>query len=1050
MNKLFNMNLIKLRILVCLTILCVCPVFAQSKVIKGKVIDANTNESLPGVTITGTQTGAISDIEGEFQISINTSDDNSVLSFSSIGYKAKKVKIDPNSSYLEVRMEEDTHELEGVVVVGYGVQKKVTLTGSVGSVGEKPFLDKPTNNAVSSLQGQIPGLTIMKGNSVPGDENWDIKIRGSASINNTRPLVIIDGIPAVDQDELFYLNASDIENISVLKDASASIYGARAAGGVILVTTKKGKAGKTQLTYNGNMSLSYLGRNRPVMSVQQWITTLDEAYTNIGRPEENPFGQYKDYFLNPDNGATVLNPGPFNDTYDICFFDTDWKKVLYGNGVYTTHDVALSGGSENNNYYVSFGYTHQDDILKVKLYDDKYSLRLSDNMKLLNNKLNVGIKMTFEQEDRLKPSLLENGFGAYSAWVVQPGMPVYTQSGNYYAWGGQPSLLGALGSCGNFTEVWHRLNTGVDATYSITKELSLTGQLGLNYWWYNAEKQVKQATFYSYDDQWSMQYPNINDTEYGTARDLHRHKTYQLYATYEKNIHQAHNFKWMLGGSAEDEKYQWLNVNVKNITSDLLSLTAGDKSTLGYGENKYAWSLASVFSRLNYDYKGKYLIEGNFRSDGASQFIKEKRWKSFGGVSLGWRASEESFMKNLNFFDNLKWRGSYGNSGNQSGISYYDYIQFLSFGNSYPFGDSYTKTRTAGLGSLASPLRTWETIVSGNLGLDFAFLHNRLSGSVDIFRKKNINMLIGLTYPAQIGADVPASNNGKMTTKGFEINLTWSDKIGKDFKYSLTGNLADAKTVIDYIDGGSAINVFGPTFARQGYPINAYFGYVYDGVIRSQEELDAYKETFPNGGLPADLGIGDAKYLDANGTGHFDRSGTENLVYIGSQDPRYTYGINLNMEYKGFDFTTFFQGVGDIWTFRADNKPFVAWWNNASSGFYGNTYNNNPESPLYNSGAYYPRIMAGGDVKTYNWDRMSTMNVINQAYCRLKNISLGYTFPQQWLDKAGISKLRVYVTGTDLWEWVKNDDGYDPERIGDNYKKHPAVRSVSFGINLNF
>ena len=308
-------------------------------------------------------------------------------------------------------------------------------------------------------------------------------------------------------------------------------------------------------------------------------------------------------------------------------------------------------------------------------------------------------------------------------------------------------------------------------------------------------------------------------------------------------------------------------------------------------------------------------------------------------------------------------------------------------------------------------------------------------------------MLVALLYPSQLGADVPTSNNGKMTTQGFEVQLMWADRIGKDFKYSVTASVADAKTIINYIGGGSAIEAFGATFAREGYPMNSYFGWMYDGVIRNEAELAAYKERFPNGGLPSNLAVGDAKYLDANNTGHFDLDGFENCVFIGSQNPRYVFGANINMEYKGFDLTVFLQGVGDIWTYRHDNKPYVAWWLNGASTFYGNTFNNAPESPRYNPDAYYPRLTVDGTLNKNNWGRMSTINVINQAYFRLKNISLGYTFPKKL---TGDVKLKIYVTGTDLWEWVKNDDGYDPERIGENYKRHPGIRSVTFGLNLNF
>jgi TonB-linked SusC/RagA family outer membrane protein len=499
----------------------------------------------------------------------------------------------------------------------------------------------------------------------------------------------------------------------------------------------------------------------------------------------------------------------------------------------------------------------------------------------------------------------------------------------------------------------------------------------------------------------------------------------------------------MVGGSYEKNELKNTTAGRYNIVSDNvwdLNLGVGDMYSKG-GANH--WAIGSYFSRLGYVLDDKYMLEANLRFDGSSRFqLSDKRWGMFPGVSVGWRLSKESFMQDISWINELKLRGSYGKVGNQDGIGLYDFIQQINLGGVYPFGAG-RQDPAATLQGMVAYNRTWETVVNKNVGVDATLLRNKLTFSFDYFNKINNDMLINVTYPSMLGATPPSSNAGELKTWGFETSLGWKDNVG-DFQYSARVILSDAENKLVNL-GGANTYTLGMNNTREGYPINSYFAYVFDGIIRTQKELDDYKKLE---GVPSGIGIGDARFKDLNGDGkislYSDKAGTDgDVTYVGNTAPRYSYGINLGAKYKGFDFGVFFQGVGKRTLFRVGvySMPWSDWWRQPPAFYYGKTWNEDRPN------AEYPRL-SFGDIRWWNY-QPSTMQKINAAYVRLKNLQLGYSLPANLIRKVALTNARIYVSGQDLWEKHHVLGGWDPESAdwGGNY---PFQRYYSFGIDITF
>lgn len=1115
-------------LLALLALIAQLPVFAQngSNTVTGKITDAVTGQPVSGATvrIKGNAKGVSTDAAGSFTIKVIAP---ATLVISYVGYADQEISASADLS--AIRLRQVTKDLGEVVVVGYGTQKKATLTGAVSTVTAQTFQDRgPIASPVAALQGQVPGVVVTRSSAAPGREAWNFQVRGATSVNNTDPLIIIDGIPIStplygatpsgvtpgtpvnsnpgntglgvtmnSANALSSLNPSDIESISVLKDAAASIYGSRAAGGVVLITTKKGKSGKPVLQYEGTVSTKIKGLMYKLANGPQWGQGIMAALTNdyFGSPNKSyiwyrmgslmnnaPDSGYIDlnytYTVDPATGkltyvgtpvapaSNPANPG-FGDVKDITFFNTNWNDILWGGGaVSNTHNLSLSGRTEKSGYRLSLRYSDDGSLLKWGNNSNKlYNIRLTNDWNI-TDKLKLETNLSVEENDVVMPTALTNGnvLGNY----MQPGFPTITKNGQPYAWGTQydPNWQAKLG--GSTKEGNTRIYGNVGLTYAITRHLRFIGKVAYDPSITDVKAQSKVIHWWNYAG--TIQAPDAPTQANGYyQRQTTTDKYYNLngYFEYRNTFKASHDLVVTAGSQYERDEYDYYSAKTTSLTNDnvpSLGLSIGDPTTKSVNELQSHWALGSYFGRLNYAYKGKYLFEAQARYDGSSRFAPEDRWKMFYGFSAGWRIIDQEFMKKQNVFSDLKLRASWGQVGNQNGIGLYDYINTL--GSTVTGGSASSGVPLLGANpvvyitpssSLVSLNRTWETIQNENAGVDFSLFQSRLSGSFDYYIRNNNNMLIGITYPSVVGASAPASNSGHLRTWGWETSLGWRDKIGK-LTYHVAATVSDNRNKLVYYGGATVINP-GYNTAVQGYPIGSIFGLKYAGRIQDQKTADAVNAIGAgnNIGLPLKVGSqlgarpGDNYYVDVNHDGKLTTPG--DLVYLGRDDPRYVYSFNLGLEWNGFDFSTVFQGVGARAVYRGYNVvevPYQNLYQGEGAYWVGNTWTSS------NTKAFYPNLSANQNGQTYNTYNYQTSSwsgtVQNGAYIRLKNLVLGYTIPQSLIEKFKLQRVRIYFSGQDLWEKTHMHDGWDPEasRTISNLERYPFYRYLTFGLNVTF
>lgn len=1031
----------------------------QSVSVKGKILDADGNPVI-GASILekGTVNGVITDMDGNFALNVSSKDAVVVVSY--IGYQTVELKAsDPNLAVLTLR--EDSEMLEEVVVVGYGTQKKETLTGAVTVVTDKMMQGKGSlSSPLQAMQGQVPGVTITRNSTAPGDESWSMSLRGAVSVNSTEPLIVIDGVAYESTNALRNINPSDIQSINFLKDASAAIYGSRAAGGVVLITTKQAEEGKTRIEYNASYTAKFVGLQPELMSLSEWANAVIEARTNDGYTDSDQWIQYAKFALRNQGKYVDLNNSSnpfgsnFSDVLDFVFMDTDWTDVLFGNASSTQHDISVSGGTEKNLYRLSLGYMYDGSNLKWgNNNNQRFNLRLTNKFKL-TDWFEWESVIAYNRQDQVSPSRLsETLTGSYP----QPGLPATTIDGKPYSWGTwlSPVWYAELGG-DNRLKV-SEVNISEKLTFHLMKGLDLIGNVGYNTSSANRDIQKKAITSYNYAGTEENTAPTVSqqsESSYEKTNSRRDFYSFSGYVNYAKDFEGGHNINVMAGTQYELTEYDYFGVSVEDIQNSLETINGSGEVSLTDGVGtKYHEAIMSVYARLNYNYKSKYLAEGNFRYDGSSKF-QEGRWAPFYGVSLGWRLSEEKFMDwSKDWLDEFKIRVSYGVVGNQSGIDRYEGQQLYNFlsQSGALLGTSLATTIDTN-GKIASSGREWERIQNYNIGVDFAFLHGRLTGTVEGYWKRNNNMLITVTYPGTLGDDAGYSNDGKFKGRGFETQLNWSDKIGQ-VGYHIGGTFSyNTNKVTDV--GGTTVLSSGYTSVQQGYPLNSIFGLRYIGKIQSEEERQKYLYRYLTGntiGLTNEIRVGDNMYEDVNGDGVLDYN---DYVYLGSNDPKISFSFNGGIEWKNFDLSCIFQGVAQRTIFRTGSNDGNETWRvpmrsvylNTSNQSVGNTWS--PENP----DAYYPTYTNNSTINDYNY-QASSWSVENGAYIRLKNITLGYTFPQYMLAKTKvIQSARVYVTGTDIWEMTKVHDGWDPEASQDVSEtgRYPFTRSVTFGLSLTF
>lgn len=1008
------------------------------KVVSGTVVDAS---GLPvigaGVLIEGTSTGAVTDENGKYSIEVPSGD--SILEFSCMGYQTLKVSLD-GRRVIDVTLREDTQFLDEVVVVGYGTQKKVNLTGSVSMVGSDEISARPISSVSSGLQGLLPGVTVVNPNGQPGESNTTIRVRGIGTIGNANPLILIDGV----EGDISAINPEDIESVSVLKDAaSASIYGSRAANGVLLVTTKKvNKASDSK----ARVSLgAYFGLQTPTRLPQmcdaiEFMTLDNEARQNVGTSPawtEDQFAKVRD------------------NTDPNFFANTDWlSQVLNKFAPQQNYNVTLSGSLGSSGYMLSYRYFDQKGLTVGSSTGEKrHNVRFKMDTKLLD-RVTLSSNLSYTSRKVTSPvnSLTSGGGAIYTAMRISPNAPVKYTDGTWAYGGGNTNPVAVLNDGGRSVtntdefSLLEVLKVDILKGWDVSATYNLTSSNGLR------EILKKTITFNNPEDGSSYVYAQPNTLKNIDIRNLQQ--TFILQTNFDFTFGK-HNLSGVVGMSQEWYKGSSFSASRNNlITEQDPALNLGDASTMSNDASSSRWALRSGFGRISYNYDERYLIEANLRYDLSSRFHKSNRGGWFPSVSAGWRLSEEKWMQFAKpVFDNIKIRASWGMLGNQYvGSSEYPYLSVLKSFNSEVSLIGANATTGYAQSILANPNLSWEQIKMFDVGVDLAMLGNRLTFSFDWYDKDTEGILLQLNYPAQIGAKPSEQNAGKVNNKGWEIDLGWREQRG-DFFYGIGFNLSDVKNKIVDL-AGNAPDLSGYQIRMVGYPIDAFYGYVADGLM-SPEDFKISDPVNNNYSLPKipvilgnDYQPGDIKYKDISGpdgvpdgriTPEYDK------VVLGSNIPRYTYSIRGDFGWKGIDFSFVIQGVGKCDGYL-EGSARHAFQDMAAypQKVHLDRYNvvTNP-----NLNASYPRLTYN---TSFNQSTFSTYWMEDASYMRLKNIQLGYTFPEKWMKKARIDKLRIYLSADNLFTVSKYFYAYDPETPVSKGGYYPQVKTFVIGLNLNF
>ena len=1014
--------------------------------VKGNVLDAN-GDPIIGATIKekGTSNGTITDFDGNFSFDVS---DNSILEISYIGYKPQELKA-ISGKELAVVLKEDTEMLDEVVVVGFGVQKKVNLSGSVSTVSTKQIEDRPVVNVGQALQGTVANLNITIGSGQATDSP-SFNIRGITSLNDSSPLVVIDGVIS-DTQTLNTINANDIASISVLKDAaSCAIYGSRAAYGVILVTTKIGKSEKVTINYNNNFSFRQNTQKQEVITdpyiVAQVKNIMGRPFYNLYNEEQLAYA--KKVSEDPTVSPYLLNP---DGTYSY-FGSTDWVDEAYRKtGFATTHSVDISGKSEKLNYFVSAGYNFTDGMIRYGT--DKY------NRYNLRSKLDFKITDYWTISNNTQAIITDydapTSLGSSYYWGINRINPMYVPKNPDGTWTDNGAeWFGCLQDGGRSIEKSSYLSTQFGTRLDLIKDVFfINGNFS-----YNTKKNTERWSYlpveYYIGPESSPYYYNEVSSASSTSSSS-ENITFDIYGTFTKIFNDVHSFTAIAGFNQEEYRYEYMKLGRNQLISSSLptpNLATGD---MNVSETIYSLALRGAYARLNYTYNDKYIFEFNGRYDGTSRFPKDSRFVFSPSGSLAWVISKEKFFKPLNdVVSFLKLRYSYGLLGNQNNSSYYPYIASMSSGKSSYIIDGARPVYVNAPGLVSGNL-TWEKVSTSNIGIDINFFNNRLSLSGDYYIRRTMDMVTsGQPLPGVLGADVPSENAADLKTKGWEITANWKDNFevnGKPLNYQIGFNLADSRSFITkfYNPTGTLSSYY------EGYEFGQMWGYTTEGFFTSDEDVKNHADQTKVASYLTSrpLEAGDLKFADINGDGEIS-AGANTLKdhgdkkIIGNSSKRYTFGINAYADWNGFDLSVFFQGVGkrdyypgsgDLYFWGIYSQP----WTNIT---YGNYYDRWTED---NPNGYFPRMK--GYVAEYTEAALTqTKYMQNAAYIRLKNLTLGYTLPETLVNKLGLSRVRMYFSGDNIFtiSGLYKHYNIDPEGLGG--QMYPLQRSYSIGLNITF
>lgn len=997
----YKMPISRLRMMVCLIgmLLPMC-MFAQQITVQGVVKD-QTGETVIGASVMekGTTNGTITGIDGDFSLNMSP---NGTLVVSFVGYKTQEVQV-KGQKQLQVVLSEDAEMLDEVVVIGYGTMKKSDLTGAVSSIGNKDIKDSPVSNLGQAIQGKISGVQIVDAGK-PGD-NVSIKIRGLGSINNCDPLVVIDGVPT--DLGLSSLNMADVERLDVLKDASATaIYGSRGANGVVMITTKRGTEGKGKLAVSANYSFQNATNVPSLLNAAQYAELSNDMMVNSGR---NPNPEW----ANPSE----LGAG------------TDWMDELLRTGVMQNYTVSYSGGNEKSHYYVSGGFLDQSGIVKSVNYR-RFTFQSNSDAQVLKW-LKFSNNITFSADTKKS--------GSYNIGDALKALPIYPVKNEDGSWSGPDGNSEWYGSTRNPigpTELNKSQTDGYNFLANLTAELTFT-------------KWLKFKSTFGYDakfwfiDNFTPKYNWKPTPTEETSRYKSDNKSFTYlwdnYFLFDHTFSEKHRVGLMAGMSAQWNTNDYLNAQKNVFMFDNVHEMDNGEEMYAIGGNETEWALLSYMARVNYSYEDRYLLTATIRRDGSSRFGKKHRWGTFPSVSVAWRASQEKWFPKNDYINDLKVRAGYGVTGSQASVGNYSYL--ASYNTSvYPFGISSGNQTALVSSTLANPYIHWEEVAQTNIGFDASLFNSRVMFSFDAYLKETRDMLVKASIPITSGFEdttTTYTNAGKVRNQGIEMSLhtiNLTGELGWETNLTATYNknkIKDLNSDVPYYI--NQINNSYVTMLAKDYPINVFYGYVTDGIFQNQSEVNTHA-------VQPGAESGDIRFRDLNNDGVINDS---DRTVIGNPNPSWLFSMNNSLSYKGFELSVFLQGIAGNKIYNANNID-----NTGMAAAYNQTTDVLKRWQGEGTSNSMPRAVFGDPNQN---TRVSDRFVENGSYLRLKNITLSYTFPKQWLQKAQIENARLSLSCENV-ATITGYSGFDPE-VGINgidQNRYPISRTFSLGLNFNF
>lgn len=1033
------------NILTTLLLLFCCSAYAQNNItVKGNVKSAAEQDGVIGanVSVKGQASGTITDLDGNYQLSVAS---DAILVFSFIGYDTQEISVN-GQTVINVVLKESSLILDEVIAVGYRTERKADLTGAVSVVKVDDMMSAAENNPMKALQGRVAGMTVTADGNPSGSAT--VRIRGIGTLNNNDPLYIIDGVPTT--SGMHELNSNDIESIQVLRDASAaSIYGSRAGNGVIIVTTKKGKKGAVKVNFDAYITATHYTDKTDMLSSKQYAQAMWKASVNSGvNPNDNNLGIRYDYATDPATGQNTLNNVYFPEYLDAAKTmkpaNTDWFDEITRTGLAQSYNLSVSNGTEKGNYYFSLGYYNNEGLVKHTDFS-RLSARMNADYKLFGDVLTIGENFTLNYTSEVtQPHQIVE-----AALISVPFISARTEDGKN--WGGpinglpdrhNPARL-IYDNKDNRYRYWRMFGNAFVNLQPI-KGLNLRSNFGLDYGNF-----YKRSLTYSYQTGYLE-----SDRTKSVMEQAHWMKwTWSNVATYDFEIGK-NRFETMAG----IEMFRQEDINFSASREDFIlqnpdymwpDLGTGTSEGMG---GSTAYSLLSYFGKINYAYDDRYLASFTIRRDGSSRFGKNNRWGIFPAFNLGWKINQEAFMENTSdWLSELKLRFGWGQTGNQtmSNTSVYD-IYVTDYGKGDPtwnsvWGTAYDFNGT-GTGQLASGIRReqlanpdlkWETTTQTNFGLDFAFFNSALYGAAEYYIKKTEDILYKPGYAGIKGEGAYKYYNGaSMENKGFELSLGYRGRTKYGLEYDVTGNFSTNSNKVTYLPESVVMEYGGNgTFDNiLGRPYQSMYGYVADGIFKTQEELDRHSRQDGKA-------LGRIRYRDLNNDGVID---SDDRTWIGDPYPDFAYGLNLNLAYKNFDLTVYLQGIQNVDVINSV-KYITDFWSVSDTRSNKGQRLLQAWDPITNPGSNIPALSY---TDSANESRFSTYFIENGSYLKLRNVQLGYNIPQSLLNKFSVSSFRAYVSAQNLFT-IKSSGftGVDPENPGWGY---PIPLTVTFGINVSF